>query len=85
MNNVTRRGLGNCDDPASAQTDSKMIEPGEFFRPEAGQFSEDMIAELVRRADAGDDRALEILLELAETMLLDGALGGPLGLGAGTH
>jgi hypothetical protein len=85
VNNVTGGRTADCDDRALAHTDSKMIEPGEFFRPESTQFSEDKIAELVRRADAGDFDALEILLELADSMLLDGAIGGPMGPGAGTH
>lgn len=77
MNNVTPGGPRGCDDQASDQTDSKMIESGESVRPGLWKFTDEMIDELVRRADAGDDRALEALLELAETMLHEGALGAP--------
>ena len=65
-----------------------MIESGKALHNSASAFSEEMLDELRVRAEAGDARAHEVLLQLAESMLLDGAPGIPdlsFGRGPRTH
>ena len=57
--------------------DGKMIDSGEALRPGALETGEEMIDALLERARAGDARAHAALLELAESMLIEGALGLP--------